>query len=82
MANKNIQNPATNRKRQQNLLQTEINDNKKSHSRTLQNEFNRLRSDLQFTISILFIIPLFFLIVMIIFQELMIPSNEKSLTRF
>ena len=50
MANKNLQNSVTYRKCQQNLLQTEIN-NKKSHLRTLQNQFNRLRSDLQFRLN-------------------------------
>ena len=48
MANKNLRNSATYRKCQQNLLQTEIN-NKKSHLRTLQNEFNR--GDLQFRLN-------------------------------
>ena len=47
LANKNLQNSVTYRKCQQSLLQTEI-DNKKSHLRTLQNEFNRLRIKLQF----------------------------------
>ena len=50
LANKNLQNSATYRKCQQSLLQTEIN-NKKSHLRTLQNEFNRLRSDFQFRLN-------------------------------
>ena len=47
LANKNLQNSVTYRKCQQNLLHTELN-NKISHLRTLQNEFTRLRSDLQF----------------------------------
>ena len=38
------------RKYQRNPSQTEIN-NKKSHLRNLQNEFNRLLSDLQFTLN-------------------------------
>ena len=50
MANKNLQNSVTYRKCQQDLLQTEINNNK-SHLRTLQNEFNLLRSDLQFRLN-------------------------------
>ena len=50
LANKNLQNSVTYRKCQQNLLQTEIK-NKKSHLGTLQNEFNRLRSDLQFRLN-------------------------------
>ena len=50
MANKNLQNSATYRKYQQNLLQTEIH-NKKSHLRTLQNKFNCLHSNLQFKLN-------------------------------
>ena len=50
LANKNLRNSVTYIKYQQNLVQTEIN-NKKSRLRTLQNEFNRLRSDLQFSLN-------------------------------
>ena len=46
LASKDLRNSVTHIKCQQNLLQTEIN-NKKSRLRTLQNEFNRLRNDLQ-----------------------------------
>ena len=46
MSNKNLQNSATYR----NLLQTKGN-NKKSHLRTFQNEFNRFRNDLQFRLN-------------------------------
>ena len=48
LANKDLRNSVTYIKCQQNLLQTEIN-NKKSHLRTLQHEFNRLPNDLQFS---------------------------------
>ena len=50
LANKDLRNSVTYIKCQQNLLQTEIN-NKKSRLRTLQNEFNRLRHDLQFSLN-------------------------------
>ena len=50
LANKNLQNSVTYKKCQRSLLQTEI-DNKKSHLRTLQNEFNRLRNELQFKLN-------------------------------
>ena len=50
LANKDLRNSVTYTKCQQNLLQTEIN-NKKSRLRTLQNEFNRLCNDLQFTLT-------------------------------
>ena len=49
LANKDLRNSVTYIKCQQNLLQTEIN-NKKSRLRTLQNEFNRLHNDLQFSL--------------------------------
>ena len=48
--NKDLRNSVTYRKCQLNLLQTEINNNK-SRLRTLQNEFNRLHSDLQFSLN-------------------------------
>ena len=47
LANKDLRNSVTYIKCQQNPLQTEIN-NKKS-LRTLQNEFNRLHNELQFS---------------------------------
>ena len=50
MANKDLRNSDTYIKCQQNLLQTEI-DNKKSRLRILQNEFNCLRNDLQFSLN-------------------------------
>ena len=50
LANKDLRNSVTYIKCQQNLLQTEIN-NKKSRLRTLQNEFNRLRNHLQFSLN-------------------------------
>ena len=50
LANKNLQNSDTYGKCQQSVLQIEIND-KKSHLKSLQNEFNRLRSDLQFRLN-------------------------------
>ena len=50
LANKDLRNSVTYIKCQQNLLQTEIN-NKKSRFRTLHNEFNRLRNDLQFSLN-------------------------------
>ena len=50
LAKKDLRNYVTYIKCQQNLLQTEIN-NKKSRLRTLQNEFNRLRNDLQFSLN-------------------------------
>ena len=50
LANKNLQNSDTCRKYQKSLLQTEI-DNNKSFAITLQNEFNRLHSDLQFRLN-------------------------------
>ena len=50
MANKDLRNSVTYIKCQQNLLQTETN-NKKSRLRTLQNEFSRLRNDLQFSLN-------------------------------
>ena len=50
LANKNLQNSVTYKKCQQSLLQTDIH-NKKSHLRTLQNEFNRLRNELQFQLN-------------------------------
>ena len=50
LAYKNLQNFVISRKCEQSLLQREIN-NKKSHLRTLQNEFNCLRSDLQFRLN-------------------------------
>ena len=46
LANKNLQNSLTYKIPQWSLLQTET-DNKKSHLRTLQNEFNCLRNELQ-----------------------------------
>ena len=46
LANKDLRNSITYIKCQQNLLQTEINN-----KRTLQNEFNRLRNDLQFSLN-------------------------------
>ena len=46
MANKDLRNSVSYIKCEQNILETEIN-NKKSRLRTLQNEFNRLRDDLQ-----------------------------------
>ena len=49
-SSKNLHNSVTYRKCQQSLLQTEI-DNKRSHLRTLQNEFNRLRIELQFKLN-------------------------------
>ena len=50
LANKNLQNSVTYKKCQRSLLQTEI-DNKKSHLRTLQNEFNGFRNELQFKLN-------------------------------
>ena len=50
LANKNLQNSVTYKKCQRTLLQTEI-DNKKSHLRTLQNVFNRLRNELKFILN-------------------------------
>ena len=50
LTNKDLRNSVTYIKCQQNLLQTEIK-NKKSHQRTLQNEFNRLGNDLQFSLN-------------------------------
>ena len=50
LTNKDPRNSVTYIKWQQNLLQTEIND-EKSRLRTLQNEFNRLRNDLQFSLN-------------------------------
>ena len=50
LANKDLRNSVTYIKCQQNILQTEIN-NKKLCLRTLQNEFNRLRNDLQFSLN-------------------------------
>ena len=50
LANKDLPNSVTHIKCQQNLLQAEIN-NKKSRHRTLQNEFNHLRNDLQFSLN-------------------------------
>ena len=50
LANKNPKTSVAYRKYQQSLLQTEINK-KKSHLRTLQNEFNHLHSDLQFRLN-------------------------------
>ena len=47
---KDLRNSVAYTKYQQNVLQTEIN-NKKSHLRTLQNEFNRLWNDLQFSLN-------------------------------
>ena len=49
LANKDLRNSITYIKCQQNPLQTEIN-NKKS-LRTLQNEFNRLHNELQFSLN-------------------------------
>ena len=43
LVNKNLQHSITYKKCQRSLLQTEI-ENKISHLRTLQNEFNRLRN--------------------------------------
>ena len=50
LAIKNLQNSDTYRKCQQSVLQTQWN-NKKSHLRTLQNEFNRFRSYLLFRLN-------------------------------
>ena len=50
LANKNLQNSVTYKKCQRSLLQTDIH-NKKSHLRTLQNEVNRLRNELQFQLN-------------------------------
>ena len=50
LANENLQNSVTYKKCQRSLLQTEIN-NKRSHLRTLQNEFIRLRNELQFKLN-------------------------------
>ena len=50
LANKILQNSVTYKKCRRSLLQTEI-DNKKSHFRTLQNEFNRLRNELHFELN-------------------------------
>ena len=50
LANKNLQNSVTYKKCQRSLLQTEI-DNKKSHLRTLQNEFNGFCNELQFKLN-------------------------------
>ena len=50
LAKENLQNSVTYKKCQRSLLQTEI-DNKKSHFRTLQNEFNRLCNELQFQLN-------------------------------
>ena len=50
LANKDLRNSITYIKCQQNLLQSEIN-NKESYLRTLQNEFNRLRNNLQFNLA-------------------------------
>ena len=50
LGKKDLGSSVTYRKCQLNLLQTEIND-KKSRLRTLQNEFNRLHSDLQFSLN-------------------------------
>ena len=50
LANKNLRNSNNYRKCQQSVLQIEIN-NKKSHLKSLQNEFNRVGSDLQFRLS-------------------------------
>ena len=50
LAKKNLQNSVTYKKCQQSLSQTEI-DNKGSHLRTLQNEFNRLGIELQFKLN-------------------------------
>ena len=50
LANEGLRNSVTYIKCQQNLLQTEIH-NKKSRLRTLQNEFIRLRNDLQFSLN-------------------------------
>ena len=50
LANKSLQNSDTSRKCQQSVFQTQGN-NKKSHLRTLQNEFNRFRRYLQFRLN-------------------------------
>ena len=50
LADKNLQNSVTSRKCQQRFLQIEI-DNKKSHLRTLQNEFNHFWIKLQFRLN-------------------------------
>ena len=50
LANKDLLNFVTNRKCQQSFLQAEIK-NKKSHLRTLQNELNRMRGDLEFSLN-------------------------------
>ena len=68
LAKKDLRNSVTYGKCQLNLLQIESN-NKKSRLRTLQNEFNRLGSDLQFSLNCIdfaHISPIF-LVVMIIF---------------
>ena len=68
LANKDLRNSITYIKCQQNLLPPEMN-NKKSRLRTFQNEFNRLRNELQFSLNCIdfaHILP-FFLVAMIIF---------------
>ena len=50
LANKDLRNSITYIKCQQNLLQSEIN-NKESYLKPLQNDFNRLRNDLQFSLN-------------------------------
>ena len=68
LADKDLRNSVTCIKCQLNLLKTEMN-NKKSRLRTFQNEFNRLRNELQFSLNCIdfaHILP-FFLVAMIIF---------------
>ena len=67
LANKDLGNSITYRKYQQSLLHKDIN-NKKSHLRTLQNEFSYLLNDLQFTLDCIDFahISEFFMVVMII----------------
>ena len=79
LAIKGLLNPVTYIKCQQNFLQTEVN-NKKSRLRTFQNEFNRLRNDLQFSFNCIDFahISAIFLVAMVIFQKLMIPYSRKK----
>ena len=69
LANKYLRNSVTYIKCQQNLLQTEIN-NKKSGLRTLKNEFNRLRNDLQLSLNCIDFVHI---------SAIFLSSNDKLL---
>ena len=83
MANKDLQNFVIYIKSQQNLLQMEIN-NKNLCLRTLQNEFNPLRNDLQSSLNCTD-----FALISAIFRssndkllKLMIAYNRKKFNKF